>query len=309
MKIRCLGSRWWRVASVMALLPFMLAGAGCEGKKYAQDTPEAVLESARAMVRDGRADRLPDLLYADTRELREVWNDFGVVLRSLQQLGESVQQAYPKEIARLKDQAAEAAKRGEATSLLQQFSRQAGMAMPGRSRPQVNPDQRADQFNRLFQDLFADPFGFLDEQSSRITVRKVTDDTAAILLDGRPILGVGLTMRLDVDDKWYVVLPTNMPPLSRIMPKTPEGWQVLRDMMAMMDNLLVDLRKEVVSGRAPKLEDLAKTAGEQAALPMAMIMIAYGRIASEERRQERDAARRSAPSPQTTEPAAGGPKT
>lgn len=283
---------------LLALVPSL---AGCK-KTYAQDTPENTLASAKQMVADGQARRLPDLIYADTPEMRTLWNQLGDALGSLQKLGTAVQSAYPDEIERLRQETEAAAKRGEATSLLQRISGQARQATRqsgggGRQRggPPSGPDAEAqtEQFNRLFRDLFANPYGFLDQQSTRLSVKQITDDTAAILIDNKPAFGVGLTMRLE-DGKWYIALPLNVPPLSRVLPKSPEGWQILGDLMGVGAQMFDDLRADVEGGRAAKLDDLARLAGDKAFLPAAMVFIAYGNIMREERREQRDLARSSA---------------
>jgi len=285
------------VRLVRALLAVVLSGAlllsasGCR-RTYAQDTPEAVLASAKQMVKDGQARHLTDLVYADSPQMRELLNDTGHVFAALQRLADSVQKKYPQEIEKLRDEAEAAAKKGEATSLLQRLGssmnggpRRRGGRGAGEGGGPPN-DQQQEQFNRLFRDLFANPYAFLEDQQGRLSVKQVTDDTAAVLWDAKPLLGVGLTMKRE-NDRWYVVLPTSMPPLSRVMPKSDDGWQILGEMMGMVTNLFDDLNDDVVSGKAAHLDDLARLAGDKAFLPAAMIMIAYGKTMEEEKKAEK----------------------
>lgn len=285
------------LATLLALIPL-----GCE-KKYAQDTPEAVLDSAKAMVLDRRAHRLPDLLYADSPQLRTFLTQIGGVMGALQDLSTAVQKAYPKEIEKLRAEAEEAAKKGEATSFIQRLSAQAGgQQRRGRRNQQQDgpPDEATQQqFNRLFRDLFANPYGFLETESDRLTVKQITDDTAAILWDGKPLLGVGLTMRKDAD-KWYIVLPTNAPGFNRILPSTKEGWEIFGELAAIGENLFIDLKKDVESGEVPRLEDLAARAGDRAFLPMAIGFLAYSRARDADRQAQREAQRAAQQNPQPT---------
>lgn len=281
----------FRLIGVIATLIAALTVAGCN-KTYAQDTPENTLAAAKQMVADGQARRLPDLLYAESPEMRQLFNELGYTLAELQNLGTAVQKAYPEEIDKLRKETEAAAKRGEATSLLQRLSSQTRRTRQ-RGAP-ADGDAQADQFNRLFRDLFANPYGFLDQQSTRLSVKQITDDTAAILIDNKPAFGVGLTMRLD-DGKWYIALPLNFPGANRVLPQTPEGWQVMGEMMGMATQLLQDLRDDVERGRASKLDDLAKLAGDKAFLPAAMIAIAYGNIMRDNAREQRELARSAQP--------------
>ena len=46
-------------------------------------------------------------------------------------------------------------------------------------------------------------YGFLEGQQGRLSVKTITDDTAALLWDDKPIFGVGLTLqRLDLNPRW-----------------------------------------------------------------------------------------------------------
>lgn len=292
------------VAAVLTALGVCLAlgvggMGGCEGRKsYPQDTPQAVLDSARRMVAEGNAERLTELIYAGSPQEREFLRDIGRVLGSLQRLGVTVQRAYPEELEKVREELAEAAKRGEATSLIGRLSAQTSRQRRGGA--SGAPDGRQQQqFNLLLRDLFANPFGFLDEQAGRLSVRPMTDDLAALMWDGKPIFGVGLTLRRD-EGVWTLSLPTSTPPLNRVMPSTDEGWQVFGELAQIMVNTLDELREEVESGRAPRLEDLAASAGDKAFLPMAMGFLAYERLRNAERK-----AAQGAPAPAAA-PAGGG---
>src|ERR1043166_6625203 len=58
--------------------------------EYSQATPEEVLRSAIAMVKDGNATRLSDLMYADNVEYRSTLTRLGKLCGTLQDLGKSL---------------------------------------------------------------------------------------------------------------------------------------------------------------------------------------------------------------------------
>ncbi len=58
------------IARTAALLAVAAWPAGCE--KYSQDSAQAVVESAKQMVAEGRADRLPTSIYAELERERRV---------------------------------------------------------------------------------------------------------------------------------------------------------------------------------------------------------------------------------------------
>ncbi len=288
------------VAMVLWMAP------GC-GETYSQQTPDAVMASAKKMIQDRQARHLPDLIYADNPRMRDVLNELGRTLESLQTLASSVQEKYPAEIKKMREDAAAAAARGESSSLVQRLSSivGAGRGRRGRGadggRDGPPGDEQQDQLAQVFRQLFADPYGFLEDQQGKLSVKQVTDDTAAVLWDGKALFGVGLAMRRE-KDRWYIVLPTSVPPLSRAMPTSDEGWEVLGEMMGMATNMLDDLNDDVRKGRAAHLDDLARLAGDKAFLPAAMVMIAYGKVMEEDRKAARGAA------PTSDTPAASGAK-
>jgi hypothetical protein len=306
--------RYFLVVAVM-----VATMAGCR-RGYDQSTPQAVLQTAKKMVEKGDADRLPELLYADTPQMRQLLDDLGIVLGSLQDLANAVQKAYPEEIDELKKQAEESAKQGDASGFLMriagQASQQAGAGKSGGRRPlrlnvgaggpgvagQSDPEAMRGMFDNAMKELFADPYGWIAANETRLTAQQIADDRAAILWDGKPVLGIGLTMQKDVDDRWYVVLPLNAPGVGQFMPKTPESWEIMGSLMTVFDNMLQDLTTDVRRGRAARLDDLARMAGEKAFLPAVMVFFAYSKSIEVERKAAREAAKPPSPTPSSTAP-------
>jgi hypothetical protein len=260
---------------------------------YPQDTPEAVLTSARRMVENGHASRLPDLIYAESKPMRDLLNELGAVLGSLQALAREVQRHYPEEIDALRKEADAAAKNGQATSFLQKM---VGQVAPGGRRnqrgrgPQLDLDasQQRRTFDNAMKEVFADPYGWLARSEGRLTVQTLTSDTAALMWDGKPVFGVGLLLKED-RGKWYLMLPTNLPGMGRILPKSDETWQIMGNLLDVLDNMVKDLTQDVRRGKIKRLDDLAHSAGEKAFIPAAIVLFAYGKAMDEERKAQRAA--------------------
>ena len=59
----------------------MLVVAGCSRESgYSQEKPDDVVKTAFRMVENGEADKLPRLIYADSREFRSVLNRLGKLM-------------------------------------------------------------------------------------------------------------------------------------------------------------------------------------------------------------------------------------
>lgn len=279
------------LVAVIALLP------GCS--RYDQDTPDSALASARKMVAEKHAERLPDLIYADSKDMRKLLTQLGQTLGALQDLALAVQKAYPEEIAKLAADAEAAAKNGEAASFIQKMMSQASSGMQrsglrrrgGGAAPQIpagDPDEMRHTFDNALKEVFADPYGWLAKSEGRITTQSIGDDLAAIMWDGKPVFGVGMMMQRD-KGKWYIVLPTNFPGVSQIMPKSPEGWEIIGGLFQVFDNAFTDLATDVKKGKCKRLDELASRAGEKMFLPAAMVVFAYSQLIDADRKAQRAA--------------------
>lgn len=253
--------------------------------RYDQSTPEAVIVAAKEMVKDGHAERLPDLVYAESKDMRDLLSRLGGVLGTLQDLARDVQVAFPEEIEAYKRQAEEAAKRGEATSFLQRVTGQALGAGGRRQRRFDGSPEEAEKmragFDTLMKDIFADPYGWLQQSEGRLTVSRegCPDDTAKLLWDGKPLLGIGIQLKNE-GGRWSIVLP--IPP--GVMPRSADSWEILGSGLEVVDKMLADLRQDVRSGQVRRLEDLAHNAGEKAFLPAVLIALSYGKLKDAERK-------------------------
>lgn len=267
---------------------------GCS--RYPQDTPSATLASARKMVQEGHAEKLQQLLYAENPQFRRVLKRLGVLLGHVQDLGRTINEKFPAEVAELRKQAEEAAKSGEASSLI-------GRAMMGelgggrrRGGPSVDPDQTRASIDRFFKELFADPYGWLERSENRLSTVTIADDSAAVLWDEKPIFPpIGLSMR-EEGGEWYFVLPTNLPGVSNVMPKNDTEYDIWIKLVTVIDKVVIDLEKDVKSGKVKDLRALSEAAGEKAFIPVAIGVVAYGK-AVEAREKEAKAAANSTPAP------------
>jgi hypothetical protein len=252
-----------------------------------RDTPEATIASVRRVVQQGRADKLGQFIYADSKDMRRLLNRFGVLLGNVQKLGEAVQEKFPKEVAELKAKAADAAQSGKATSLIGQMTSQMRQGRGQRKPPDPAQAQAAkDAFNDSIKNLFADPYGWVAQSETRLTTEFLTDDSVALQWDGQPVMApLGMIMKKDTDGKWYFVLPTGLPVINNFMPHTPEQFQIWGSLITVFDKTVIDLTKEVKSGRLRSLEDVSRKAGEMALPPAMIVMLAMGEYEQAKKRE------------------------
>lgn len=279
-------SRSFRVvlASVVALV-FGVAMTGCSDE-YGQDTPEQTIATARMLVNEGKAKNLGNLIYAENEQWRKLMRRTGVFLGNVQKLGAAIEEAFPKEVAEMRERAKKAAAEGKATSLLGSLTKQ---AMPGarRKRPSEKDRQEMDTaVNDAIRRLFADPYGWLRESENRLTTVYANDNTVALQWDGQMVMPpLGMVMRKAEDGKWYFVLPTNIPGLSQFMPKTDKEFAMWGSLIKTFDNVAVDLTKDIKEGRLTNFEMVAADAGKKAFIPAVMTFGAYANYLEAKKRE------------------------
>ncbi len=290
------GSREAREEMIARLGIFAAAGlaalvalSGCSRTDYGQGTPEETIASASKMVEQGDAEKLPNLIYAENEDMRRLLNTMGRLTGHMEQLATELNTRFPEETAELAKKAEEAAKQGKSTSLIGQLAQQgrrqgAGGRRNRNARPGERQDQR-EQFDDAITRLFADPYSFLRDNEGRLTTAYLTDDSVALLWDGKPVMQpIGMVMNKAPDGKWYFVLPTNAPGISGFMPKTPEQYKLMGQMIAVLDKVVVDLQQEVASGRHGSLEAVSRRAGEMTFLPAVLTFYAYSQLREEQQK-------------------------
>ncbi|MGQ0629104.1 MAG: hypothetical protein ACT4PL_13525 [Phycisphaerales bacterium] len=278
--------RW----TLLLVLGLALAGVGAAGAWYynrtraltfKQETPDDVLRAAVEMVKMGRADQLPTLIYAESMEMRAVLNRLGGLTGSLQGLAGTIAGRFPGEVARYKAEAEEAAKSEKTRSVVDSILQgQRPAALNG------NPQEQQSAFEQAAVRIFADPFGWIESGSERLSTVEVDDERAAILFDGSPVAGVGLSMR-KVAGRWFIEIPTNLPGVNRYMPQTKHEWAIVANLIKVLDNAVKDLDIEVRAGRVARMENLAEKVGEMAFAPAAMVAIVYAKEMDVRSRRER----------------------
>jgi hypothetical protein len=244
----------------------VLGGVGT--RSYSQATPDDVVKSAVLMVKNGDARLLPDLIYADNEDMRGSLKRLGVLLGHMQKLADAIRKKFPDDIERYRKDAEEAIAKGKPPAalagLIEQFS--------GRDGPPT-ADQE-DAIRDIIARIFADPYAWIEQNEERLSTVEVTDDLASIMVDGKPAAGVGLTLKLD-GDKWYLALPTNIPPVNRIMPKAPEQWRMINSLLKILDNTALELTDDVSQGRLTNLKAIGDKAQEKVIFPAGIWFAAY----------------------------------
>lgn len=263
------------IAAAGVLSVCMLLLAACDRTPtYSQATPDDVIRSASQMLKDNRADLLTTLLFAENDDTRRLYRAVGVFLKHTQELAQALSAKFPDEVAKLRKQGEEAAKKGQATSL---FGQLVQSQTRGKRGPPGKDQQEA--FNAALKRLFVDPYGSLDEGTARLSTVPVNDDVVAIMLDGKPMLApLGITMRktkVNEREVWAVVPPLNIPGVANFVPRTKEEFQIWGSLIKTFDNVVVDLSKDVKSGTLKSLDAVSKRAGEKAFIPAAMTVFAY----------------------------------
>ena len=278
---------WNRVIAACAAVVVLSLGVtavvvlGGLGKPYySQATPDDVLRSAIAMVKNGDAKLLPNLIHADTPEMRGSLDRLGVLLGHMQQLAGSIRERFPEEIAKYRADAEEAIAKGKPPAVLGTLLETMNSNGPPRG------DQEG-AMRDLIARVFADPYGWIEQNESRLSTVSVTDDLASILVDGKPAAGVGLTLKLD-GDKWYLALPTNLPPLARVMPKAPEQWAMMNSLFKILDNTVLELKDDVDRGSLRNLKAIGDRAQEKVMFPGAIWVAAYAADMDHRRRIDRN---------------------
>jgi hypothetical protein len=250
----------------------VVALAGSSSPTYSQATPDDVLQTAVAMVKNGNARHLGDLVYADSPEMRGTLTHLGILLDHLQGLGTAIKKAFPEEVEKLRADAEKEAAGGGAASLLNALTQgRGGQRRGGGDR---GGEDQEEVMRATLERLFSDPYGWIEQNQGRLSTMKVTDDAATVLVDSTPAAGVGIPMRLD-QGKWYFALPTSTPPLSQVMPRAPEQWKMLNSLIKILDNTVVELSADVKQGRLRNLRSIGDRAQEKVLLPGGLWFAAY----------------------------------
>jgi len=234
-----------RAAITMVLLPLMLlAIASCEEPRYDASTPDAALDSMRAMIDDGRPELLVRFMHIGARDrtfadgvteasaIDDVRGKTGDLLAQLWRVSNKLKDRYPGQVLEEVDLARESVP----------------VLMGGR-------------FEEPLKRFLLDPFRWIDEQRDRLTTVDLGDGTAAVLWDGQPAFGgLGLQM-IETAEGWMIDIPVDLPPINEYRPETREEWAVLANLMLTFENSLRHFEERLDDGDFHSLEDAANQAG------------------------------------------------
>jgi hypothetical protein len=226
-------------AAVLALAAGLSAG-GCRKPRYDTSTPESAVDAMAQMVKDGRVEMLPSMLFVEARDvtfadgvteasaIEDVNGKAGEMLARLWRVSNKLKGRFPADVDR------ELAKGGS-------WATRSG-------------------FGDVFTAVMADPFGWLDANRSRLAVEDLGDGTASFEVDGKPAFGGAISMR-ETPDGWRVAVPIELARSSGYFPDTREEWAVLAYMMLAVENALVDFEGELDTGKFRDLRAASERAG------------------------------------------------
>ncbi|MBC03111.1 MAG: hypothetical protein CMJ34_07390 [Phycisphaerae bacterium] len=231
------------VARLLSGLVLTGLAAGCGSEDYDTSTPEAVLASARAMVENGDANRLPELIHFEARDIEfddgvteasaieEVKAKLSELMGRLWVIGEELQARFPDESLDTLD---------EAVTMVE--------------------SEGGGDWTDIVGQILTSPYEFLDEGEGRIEILDLGDGTAAVLWDDEPALG-GFIAMLETDDGWRASVPIELVRDTEYWPQTRWEWSVVASMLLSIENALEDFENDVRSDRFRTLSQAAASAG------------------------------------------------
>lgn len=262
--------------TIALLLGLAAALGACDrGPEYGQSSPDEVVSSAFAMVRDGNTDRLTDLIHADSDDMRAVLDRFGVLLGNMQRLAERVAERMPREVERAREDAIARAQENPTNPIVSAFR---GAQASGTSA------DRSDASRDALGTVLAAPYEWLAGMEGKLTTLRLADDQAMVIHEDAPAWGLPM---IEEGGKWYISLPTRLPPFARFMPQTREEWAIIGSVVDVLNNTIVDLERDVRAGRIGSLGTLGDTAIEKLFFPGAIAFTAYNRELQVRTRAER----------------------
>lgn len=309
------------VSIVGLLLTMLLPGCGRQQADYPAGTPAQTIDSAQAMIADGHASRLVELVYAEDEQSRSFLNQVGVLLGSVQSLADAVQRRFPEELEQFRREAEQEGAGPLFARLVASgrpsTNREFGVSQidrrgltldtgtrpgrPSRRDPRMSDSQR-EVVNDVLKQLLADPYRWLEQGREKIGATPVTDDTVAITWEGRPVFPPFGLVLIRREGRWWLVPPTSYPVVRRMMPRSEDEWFVWGSMVKTFDHVVTDLTNDVESGRVKNLTDLADSAVEKAAIPSMLVFFAYSNLVEQ---REKEAAEKNEAG--TPGPASDGP--
>ena len=259
------------------LLLLALLGA-CSRPSYDTATPEATLDSAVAMVRDGRIDRLPDLIEIPARDITfddgvteasaiaEVKGKAGTMLARALRTADALRKRFPKEAAKELKNATKKSAKGARDQIVAALT---------------------------------DPTGWLEAQRPRLKATDLGDGTAALTFDGQPVLAGVLTLA-NTDTGWRFRVPVELLRDSPYWPDTRHEWSVIASMMLAVEHAIEDFQRDLDGGRITSLDMASSRVGRLVGESVAVQSIIYAMMKRPETEGAKEGARETPPASPAT---------
>jgi hypothetical protein len=275
------GRRGWTWVAALVSMGVLALGGCSREPTYSQASPDDVIASAQAMIRNNDAEKLHQLIYADDIYMRGFLVRLGNLMGHLQELTTDLNAKFPEDIKKLEAEAqaraAAAARQGRLSGVGAFFGQ---LASSGRGRAPGGPTtgaQREDAFRDTITQVFADPYSWLVAGAERISTVRIDDERVAVMWDKKPMPPFGMVMEKKADGKWYVLLPVNVPVLNRYVPRSKSEWSMFASLVKVFDNAVIELRDEVRNGQIRSFADVSRKAGEKIFVPAGLAALAIGR--------------------------------
>jgi len=251
---------------------------GCERppEQYSRSSPEAVVDSAILMVQRSEAERLTELVYAENIQMRALLNQIGLTLGAMEKLADAIKEKFPEELAAMR---ARIEADGGKSIIEQLIGSAQGSPFDGPG--------GGEMFREVAMQIFADPYGWIENHGDKLDVIYLADDTYGVMYDGKVLLQPwGLLVKQQTDG-WYLMLPTNLPGARQILPDTDDEYMLWGSMFKTVENGVMDMTNDVRKGRTTSMNQLGQSAIEKFAIPAVMVAYAYAKYAEEDRREQR----------------------
>jgi hypothetical protein len=251
------------MAAAVLALGLVLGGCDRPRESYSRSSPEAVVESAVLMVQKEEAERLTELVYARDVGMRSLLNQIGLMLGAMEELSDEIAAKFPEELEALR--ASIEADGGK--SLVEQFA----------SASRRNDSGGGDRFREIAMRIFSDPYGWIKLHGDKLDVIYIADDTYGVMYDGKVLLEPWGLLVQEQEDGWYLMLPTNLPGASRILPNTDDEYAIWGSLFKTVENGVRDMAGDVRDGRTTSMNQLGQSAVEKFAIPAVMVAYAYAK--------------------------------
>lgn len=234
----------------------LCAAAGCRKPKYDTSTPARTVDAMQKMVADGHPEYLLDLFYLEPRPvtyadgvteasaIEDVRRKAKDMVAQLWRVSKKLKQRFPNEVDAEIARAAQSARRS------------------------------GGGLGDFVAPIVTDPFGWVDANKGRLKVDDLSDGTASVEIDGKPVLGGVITMASTADG-WKFTIPAELARNSEYFPDTREEWAVVAYFMLALENAMNDFEHELDEGKFRTLSQASERVGRMMAEGAAAQVVIY----------------------------------